>query len=74
MPILMVAGILGVPTVLANTIVNIVLTGSTVVSIILALTTIVGGAASVIATIGWTTFVNTVKSLAKRGIGYAVAW
>lgn len=70
-----VCGLLGVSQSVATTVVSIVLTGSTIITIILALTALLSGGVDAILTIGWSTFVATVKKIAaQKGRQYAIAY
>lgn len=74
-PVLFVAGTLGVPQAVAAAIVEIILTGSTLYAIIMAITAILSGGISAILTMGWTVFINEVKRrVARYGLANAIAW
>lgn len=70
-----VAGLLGVTSAVANAVVSIILTGSTMVSIILAITTILSGGVDAVLSVGWSTLVNTVKTMvAEKGMAATIAY
>lgn len=72
--IMLVAATLGVPTAVATTVVNVVLGAGTLVTVLGIISSIASGGATALMTMGWATFKQTVKTLAKKSMVRAVAW
>ncbi|MDR3156752.1 MAG: uberolysin/carnocyclin family circular bacteriocin [Lactobacillales bacterium] len=69
-----VAASLGVPEATATAVVNIILHAGTFVTVLGILASVASAGSATLLTIGWETFKQTVKRLAKRGIKKAIAY
>lgn len=69
-----IAATSGVPTAVAKTIYNIAIGAGTAATVFTIFLTIGTAGATTFMLLGWTTIVQTVKSLAKKSIAAAIAW